>query len=88
MEINPAQIVEEAKFYIMTHNYEEAKRILEFALKVFPDHEDILYYLGILYELMFREDEAVRIYRKILEVHPNGKRAKDVLEKLKKLGEI
>jgi len=88
MEMNPEVILEEVKFYIMNHNYEEARKILESALKRFPENEDLLYHLGILYELMFMEEEAVRTYRKILELYPNGKRAKDVLEKLKKLGEI
>jgi len=86
--MKPEQIVEEAKFYIMNHKYEEAKRILEYALRDFPDNEELLYHLGILYELMFDEEEAIKIYRKILDFYPNGKRAKDVLEKLKKLGEI
>jgi tetratricopeptide (TPR) repeat protein len=61
---------------------------LESALKKFPENEELLYHLGILYELMFNEEEAVRIYRKILELYPSGKRARDVVEKLKKLGEI
>jgi tetratricopeptide (TPR) repeat protein len=88
MEMSLEHIVEEVKFYIINHNYEEAKRLLESALKKFPENEELLYHLGILYELMFNEEEAVRIYRKILELYPSGKRARDVVERLKKLGEI
>jgi len=84
MEMKIEEIVLEVKFYIMNHNYEKAEELIKKALEEYPNNEELLYNLGILYELMHQDRRAEEIYRKILEIYPKGKKHKDVEKRLKR----
>ncbi len=79
--------MEEAKFYILNKKYEKAEEILKRALEEFPDNPDLLYNLGIVYELMTEKDKAAYTYRRIIEVAGKGKRREDAIRRLTKLQE-
>ncbi len=79
------EILEEVKFYILNHKYEKAEELLRKALSEYPNNEELLYNLGMLYELMLEDPKAEEIYHKILELYPEGKRFKDVKERLKRI---
>ncbi|MEO0139393.1 MAG: tetratricopeptide repeat protein [candidate division WOR-3 bacterium] len=81
------EILEEVKFYILNHKYEKAEELLKKALSEYPNNEELLYNLGMLYELMLEDPKAEEIYNKILELYPEGKRFKDVKERLKRIEE-
>ncbi len=78
-------ILEEVKFYIMNRRYDEAEKILKEALKEQPFNEDLLYNLGLVYELRAEGQKAVETYRKIVELSPAGRRREDALKRLRKL---
>ncbi len=77
--------MEEVKFYIMNRRYDEAEKLLKEALKVDPDNEELLYNLGLVYELRAENRKAMDTYRRILELSPKGKRRNDALRRMKKL---
>ncbi len=78
-------LIEEVKFYIMNRRYGEAERLLKDALKEHPDNEELLYNLGLVYELQSEGRKAVDVYRKIVESLPAGRRREDALRRLRKL---
>ncbi len=87
MDMKIDEILEEVKFYIMSHKYEKAVEIIKKALEEYPNNEELLYNLGIIYELMLEDPKAEEIYRKLLEMYPEGKRHKDVEKRLKRIEE-
>ncbi len=87
MAMKIKEIVEEVKFYIMNHKYEKAEELIKKALEEHPNNEELLYNLAVLYELMHQDPKAEEIYRRILEIYPEGKRHKDVEERLKRFEE-
>ncbi|NPB03339.1 MAG: tetratricopeptide repeat protein [Thermotogae bacterium] len=78
-------VLEEVKFYVLNRRYEEAERLLKKALDERPNDEELLYNLGLVYEMRSKEEEASEIYRRIIELHPEGKRREDALNRLRKL---
>lgn len=70
---------------IMRGDIEEAVRLYEQALRTHPDFPDVVYFLGLTYDLDFEDPvNAVYYYRRYLELEPNGKESAEVLSLLKK----
>lgn len=78
-------ILEEVKFYIMNRRYDEAEKLLKEALKGDPHNEELLYNLGLVYELRAENRKALDIYRRIVDLSPEGKRRDDALRRMRKL---
>ncbi len=83
MEVD--NILEEVKFYIMNRRYDEAEKLLKEALKRYPDDEDLLYNLGLVYELRAENRKAMDIYRRIVDISSGGRRRSDALKRMRKL---
>ena len=77
--------MEEVKFYILNRRYDEAEKLLRKALKEHPYNEDLLYNLAIVYELRSEPRKAAEIYRKIVELSPEGNRIREAKKRLQKL---
>ncbi len=79
------ELVEEAKFYILNQNYEKAEEILKSLLQESPRDKEILYNLGLLYELTHEWGKAKDFFEKVLELDPDNDQAKEHLERVTKL---
>jgi len=79
------ELLEEAKFYILNQNYEKAEQILKSLLKESPDDKEILYNLGLLYELTHDWGKAKDFFEKVLNLDPDHEQAKEHLERVTKL---
>ncbi len=77
------ELMEEAQFYFLSKNYEEAEKFLEAALKIKPDAR-ALYTLGLIFEMRNEKDKAQEMYRHSLELDPDFKEAKNHLAKILK----
>ncbi|RYF95578.1 MAG: tetratricopeptide repeat protein, partial [Chitinophagaceae bacterium] len=64
--------------------YEDAKIIAENNLSEFPDKDLILVTMGNIYLALKRNDDAIRVYKKALQITPGYEEAKN---RLKELGE-
>lgn len=76
------ELLEEAKFYIISQKYEEAEKLLNQILEKEPDNIDALYNLGILYEIINDRDRAREYFKKVIDKQPSNKDAEDHLNKL------
>ncbi len=85
MEYNEFEIkdmLEEAKFYIVSQKYEEAEKILKQILEKEPENIEALYNLGILYEIINDRDRAREFFKKVVDKQPSNKDAEEHLNKL------
>jgi|UniRef100_A0A7C3UQB6 tetratricopeptide (TPR) repeat protein len=78
-----SELMEEAQFYFLNQNYDEAQRLLEEALKIKPDAR-ALYTLGLIFEIKNEKEKAQEMYRSALELEPNLKEAEEHLAKILK----
>jgi tetratricopeptide (TPR) repeat protein len=78
-----SELMEEAQFYFLNQNYDEAQRLLEEALKIKPD-ACALYTLGLIFEIKNEKEKAQEMYRSALELEPNLKEAEEHLAKILK----
>ena len=70
---------------MMRGDIEQAVRAYEKALRIYPDLPDVIYFLGLTYDLDFEDlDNAVYYYRRYLELTPQGGQSREVLNRLKK----
>jgi Flp pilus assembly protein TadD len=65
-------------------DYTRATALLQKALEVRADEPEVYYFLGQCYEKRGLLDEAQEVYKKCLDVSPDGPRAKRLAEWLKK----
>ncbi len=79
-------LLDQAKTFLLTNNYDEAEKILKRILKMDEDNLDALYHLGILYEAINEYEKAKEIYLKILKKNPDNKDVKERLENLQNEG--
>ncbi len=54
-----------------TEDYASASRRLENLLCVAPDNPSVLYNLGVCYSFMKRDDEALAVFEKVVELNPS-----------------
>lgn len=62
--------------------YEDAKVIAENNVAAFPDKDLILFTMGKVYEALNRKQDAVRFYKKALDISPGYEEAKNRLKEL------
>lgn len=75
---------EEGDRAVMRGDMEEAVRFYDKALRIYPDFPEVLYFLGLTYDLDFEDlVNAIYYYQRYLEVAPNGAQASEVLSRLK-----
>jgi tetratricopeptide (TPR) repeat protein len=79
------ELLEEAKFYILNQNFEKAEELLLDLLKKNPKNGEILYNLGLLYEMTHQWSKAKDYFEKVLEVDPDNVQAKEHLERVTRL---
>ncbi|MGA1844604.1 MAG: hypothetical protein ACMUIS_08590 [bacterium] len=89
----PAQMIpeealrlkEEGDRAIMRGAMEEAVSFYEQALRIYPDLPDVLYFLGLTYDLDFQDlVNAIYYYRRYLEIAPQGPQSAEVAGLLRK----
>ncbi len=81
-EFNVRDLIEEAKFYIVSQKYEEAERLLKRVLEIDPENVDAMYNLGILYEIINDREKAQEYFKKVIDRQPTNKDAEEHLNKL------
>ncbi len=59
-----------AQFYFYKKQPQEALSIYEDIVKHQPDHVDALFWLGFLYEDLNRRDDAIKTWKKALQISP------------------
>ncbi len=64
-----------AALYEDQNRIQDARRALERGEKLFPADENILYYLGFLYERLDKKDKSVAIMERILAINPSNANA-------------
>lgn len=62
--------LEEAKEYMKSKKYEKAEKYLKKALEIDKKDPVVYYKLGILYELMGKDDKSIACYLKAIEINP------------------
>ncbi|MEN3045968.1 MAG: hypothetical protein ABDH49_03155 [Candidatus Hydrothermales bacterium] len=75
-------LLDQAKLLILSQNYRKAKEILENLYKDNPSDTDIIYHLAIVKEILLEREEAINLYKKVIEIIPDHKEAKERLQKL------
>ncbi len=75
-------LLDQAKLMMFSQNYREAKKILEKLYKENPSDPEIIYHFALLKEILNAREEAKSLYKKILEVIPEHKEARERLKKL------
>ncbi|MEN3044086.1 MAG: tetratricopeptide repeat protein [Candidatus Hydrothermales bacterium] len=75
-------LLDQAKLLILSQNYRKAKEILEKLYKNNPSDTEIMYHLALVKEILYEREEAIILYKKILEVIPDHKEAKERLQKI------
>ncbi|MEO0254051.1 MAG: tetratricopeptide repeat protein [candidate division WOR-3 bacterium] len=75
-------LFDQAKLLMLSQNYKEAREILEKLYKENPSDPDIIYHLALLMEILNENEEAINLYKKLLEIIPEHKEAKERLQKL------
>ncbi len=76
------ELLEEAKFEMLTGDYDEAEKFLKQALKQEPNNIEALFNMGLLCEITHRQFEALRYFKKVLEIEPEHAEAKQHAERL------
>ncbi len=71
-----------AQLRMRRNEHEEALRLLKELLTVSPEFAEVHYLMGMVYERMHRNMEAIGCFRKTLELNPNDKRARFEYERL------
>jgi tetratricopeptide (TPR) repeat protein len=78
------ELKEEGDKAVMRGDMEGAVRFYDKALKIYQDFPEVLYFLGLTYDLDFEDlVNAIYYYRRYLEVAPDGEQAPEVLSRLK-----
>ncbi len=77
-----AQLIDQAKFYILNNRFAEAEKYLKKVLKESPDDVDALFYMGLLNELLNKLTEAREYYERVLSLSPDYHSAEEHLERL------
>jgi tetratricopeptide (TPR) repeat protein len=67
---------------IKHHQYDEALRLLEELLAATPDLPEVHYLMGVAFKGLHRNTEAIREFRRTLEINPQDDRARASLELL------
>jgi len=75
-------LFDQAQLMILTDNYTEAKKILERLYKENPTDIEVIYHLALVKEILNEKEEAKTLYKKIIEIIPEHKEAKERLKKL------
>ncbi|MEO0270821.1 MAG: tetratricopeptide repeat protein [candidate division WOR-3 bacterium] len=75
-------LFDQAKLLMLSQNYKEAREILEKLYKENPSDPDIIYHLALLMDILNENEEAINLYKKLLEIIPEHKEAKERLQKL------
>ncbi len=75
-------LFDQAKLLMLSQNYKEAREILQKLYNEDPSDPDIIYHLALLMEILNENEEAINLYKKLLEIIPDHKEAKERLQKL------
>ncbi len=75
-------LIEVAKFNFLSSRYEQAIKTWEMALKLSPNDAQIYYNMGIAYESLNQLDKAKLYFKRVIEIEPENKQAKQHLEKI------
>lgn len=70
-----------AQLYMKHSEHEKALVLLQELLVVCPDFAEVHYLLGLAYGGMYKNFDAIRCFRKALELNPGDKRAQMELER-------
>lgn len=70
-KFNPKYLVKRARVENNLGNYDSAINDLEFYLRFFPDDENALYYLAIVYANNEQLVDAIKQYNKLIEINPS-----------------
>jgi tetratricopeptide (TPR) repeat protein len=77
------ELKEEGDRAVMRGDMEEAVRFYDKALRIYPNFPEVIYFLGLTYDLDFEDlVNAIYYYRRYLEVAPNGAQASEVSSRL------
>lgn len=71
-----------AQLRMRRHEPEEALRLLQELLAVSPEFAEVHYLMGMVYESMHKNIEAIQCFRKTIELNPDDKRARLEYERL------
>ncbi len=71
-----------AQLRMRRNEYEEALRLLKELAEVSPDFAEVHFLMGMVYEGMHKNMEAIQCFRKTLELNPDDKRARLEYERL------
>ena len=75
IEISPTWVSSQlrlASYYSSEENYSEAENVMLGAVRSNPSDADAISYLGKIYEIQDREEDAIRQYKQALEVDPDS----------------
>jgi tetratricopeptide (TPR) repeat protein len=84
-EENRRDLLEEAKFYFLNQQYDQAESILKSILKDEPTNIEALFHLGLLYEVTNQLEEAKKYFERVLEIDSKHQDARTHLEKVTEL---
>ncbi len=76
------QLLEEAKFYFLNRNLDEAERILNQVVEKDPTSAEGFYLLGLIAEIRNRRDEARAYFEKALSLQPDYREAQEHLDRV------
>lgn len=71
-----------AQLYIQTKNYDGAKQELERIIAVNTKYSNALWYLASVYEIQNNHNKAIELVKKVVNLNPDNKAAKERLQKL------
>ncbi len=75
-------LLEEAKFYFLNRNLDEAERILKQLVQQDPTSAEGFYLLGLIAEIRNRRDEAKAYFEKALSLRPDYREAQEHLDRV------
>lgn len=78
-KVQPSVFYEVARYYTKRERFEEALRIIQQGIMMFPEHAGLRYNAGMLYERLDMTYRAIDAYRKALHIDPAHREAKQRL---------
>ncbi|MCP4715260.1 MAG: tetratricopeptide repeat protein, partial [Deltaproteobacteria bacterium] len=72
--------------YVTTKQYDKAIIVLEKVVRGYPYHLNALFILGVAYTNSDNNDQALETFRRVLQIKPNFKEAKQIVSMIKSRG--
>lgn len=81
--VNPYLFLQRGAIFYQQKNYESAKTDLEFAINLKSDYPDVMYLLGLTYDKLGQQDEAINVFSKLYSSNIQNQEVKTILDNLR-----